>query len=96
MATGKMYECETSVLIQGPDGRRQRQWKARAVRLIDDGDTIRCMHCHGEVRIHRQQVPTGPRDHVEHRSGDDARHCRGGAEFRGPDAAHRMSQAPVQ
>jgi hypothetical protein len=95
MATGLMYECETNILIQSDGGKRERRWVSRKVRLVDDGAEIRCMHCHGEVRIHRQRQKDGPQDHVEHRSGDDARHCRGGAAFRGTDQDHRMSPNPV-
>lgn len=95
MATGKMYECGVNILVQSDDGKRARHWISRKVRLVDDGAEIRCTHCHGEVRIHRQRQKDGPQDHVEHRSGDDARHCRGGAEFRGTDEEHRMSPTPV-
>lgn len=94
MATGRMYECEVNVLYQ-IEGKRERRWVSRKVCDIDDGAEIRCKHCHGEVRIHRQRQKHGPSDHVEHRSGDDARHCRGGAAFHGTEADHRMSSNPV-
>lgn len=94
MATGKMYDCEVKRLFK-KDGKHERRWVSAEVLKIDDGAEIRCVHCHGEVRIHRQRQENGPKDHVEHRSGDDARHCRGGAEFRGTDADHRMSPNPV-
>lgn len=95
MATGRMFECETKILVQIQGGKRDRRWVARTVKLIDDGAEVRCLHCHGEVRIHRKRKADGPQDHVEHRSGDDARHCRGGGEFRGPEGDHRMSANPV-
>ena len=95
MATGKMYECE----VKRPfvrDGVRTLEWVMRPVKEITDGSQIRCMHCHGEVRIHRQRVAHGPRDHVEHRSGKDSEHCRGGSLFRGDDADHKGSNDPVR
>jgi hypothetical protein len=55
---------------------------------------IRCMHCHGAVRLHRQQVDHGPQDHVEHLHRSDSEHCRGGHYFTGPD--HQMSLQPVE
>ncbi len=94
MATGKMYECEVRRPVVR-DGARGVAWFERKVTEVVDGAEVRCMHCHGEVRIHRKRVDHGPQDHVEHRSGDDARHCRGGAEFHGTETDHRMSPNPV-
>jgi len=54
---------------------------------------IRCIHCHGMVRVHRKHVEHGPRDHVEHVSRQDAENCRGGHHFKGE---HRMSLQTVQ
>jgi len=54
---------------------------------------IRCSYCHGEVRIHRQQVPHGPQDHVEHLSRQDSEFCEGGSYFTGE---HRRSTRPVE
>jgi hypothetical protein len=53
---------------------------------------IRCLHCHGAVRLHKQQVPHGPQDHVEHRSRADSEGCPGGHYFMG---IPRMSSRPV-
>lgn len=53
---------------------------------------IRCMHCHGSVRVHKRQVEHGPADHVEHRSRQDSERCRAGVHFQG---AHQMSLNPV-
>jgi hypothetical protein len=53
---------------------------------------IRCMHCHGAVRIHQQQVGHGPQDHVEHRLRADSENCRGGVYFAG---THQISTQPV-
>jgi hypothetical protein len=54
---------------------------------------IRCAHCRGAVRLHRQHVEHGPRDHVEHRSRHDSEHCRGGHYFQGD---HRLSSRPLE
>ena len=53
---------------------------------------LRCLHCHGAVRIHQQQVAHGPQDHVEHLSRQDSENCKGGHYFKGE---HRLSSQPV-
>lgn len=74
----------------------QREWRWKEVPVAEVAGTssedIRCMHCHGLVRVHRQQVAHGPQDHVEHRSRDDSKGCRAGVHFQGQ---HRMSAKPV-
>lgn len=57
------------------------------------GKSIRCVHCHGAVRIHQQKVSHGPQDHVEHLSRQDSENCRGGHYFKGE---HRRSSQPVE
>jgi hypothetical protein len=94
MATGKMYDCETKRPHRNSTGGTDLRWVPRSVAQIPDGSEVRCLHCHGRVRIYRQRVANGPRDHVEHLSGDDARHCLGGGEFKA-DGVHRMSPTPV-
>ena len=54
--------------------------------------TIRCMYCHGAVRIHKQQVEDGPQNHVEHRSRQDSENCRAGIYFKGE---HKRSTQPI-
>lgn len=53
---------------------------------------IRCAHCHGAVRVHKQQVEHGPCDHIEHVSHQDSVNCKGGHYFIGN---HAMSLNPV-
>jgi hypothetical protein len=76
------------------NGKREWRWKevviSEAIGALSKD--IRCMHCHGAVRIHRQQVPHGPQDHVEHRSRKDSEGCKAGVHFKGE---HRMSTTPV-
>jgi hypothetical protein len=76
------------------DGKREWRWKEVPVSKAIGASPkdIRCMHCHGAVRIHRQQVEHGPQDHVEHRSRQDSEGCRAGVYFMGE---HRMSTSPV-
>jgi hypothetical protein len=70
------------------------RWKVVAVsEIVGTPDPqIRCAHCHGAVRIHKQQVDHGPQDHVEHRSRQDSKGCRAGHYFQGE---HRISARPV-
>ncbi len=76
------------------NGKHEWRWKEVAVSEAADAASkdVRCMHCHGPVRIHRQQVAHGPQDHVEHRSRQDSKGCKGGIHF---DGEQRMSTAPV-
>jgi hypothetical protein len=55
--------------------------------------TIRCMYCHGAVRVHKQQSPGGPQDHVEHRVHQDSENCRAGIYFKG---TQKLSTQPVE
>ena len=88
-----MRKCEQKKLFKR-DGIRSYEWSEATVVDIADGSSfkIRCLYCHGEVRIHRQQVEHGPADHVEHRSRRDSEGCKGGHYFLG---AHRLSDSPV-
>jgi len=89
-----MIRCEQKKLYI-KDGNRVWKWVEVPVSELLSGGSleIRCMHCHGEVRVHKQQVEHGPSDHVEHRSRQDAENCKGGSYFTGN---HKMSLEPVQ
>jgi hypothetical protein len=50
-------------------------------------ERLRCMHCHGAVRLH------GAQDHVEHHLRQDSEHCQGGIHFQPP---HQRSTQPVK
>lgn len=88
-----MLRCEArrEYLVNG-----KHEWRWKEVAVAETADAaasdVRCMHCHGAVRIHRQKVPDGPQDHVEHRSRQDSQGCKGGIYF---DGTHRTSGAPV-
>lgn len=88
-----MLRCEERREYVVNDGREWR-WKEVPVSQALDAapDNIRCMHCHGAVRVHRQRDPAGPQDHVEHKLRQDSEGCRGGIYF---DGHHRRSGAPV-
>jgi hypothetical protein len=88
-----MYECEVK-LLHKIEGQKLWLWKVRRVSSLPSGSSreIRCMHCHGAVRVHKQRVEHGPADHVEHLHRSDAVNCRGGYEFCG---THSMSDDPI-
>ena len=69
------------------------RWKEVAVSEIVGipSAKVRCVHCHGAVRLHKQ-VADGSQDHVEHRSKQDSEGCPGGHHFLGEP---RMSSKPV-
>lgn len=90
-----MYECEIKALFK-KDGIREFRWVVKPVSSLGSSGSqpgIRCMHCHGRVRVHKQQVANGPADHVEHLEREDSENCRGGSYFKGN---HRLSQNPVE
>lgn len=95
MATGKMYDCDVKVLFK-VDGKKEHRWMKRSVSDVakaSSKDGIRCTHCHGRVRIHKQKVAHGPADHVEHIEHDDSVNCLGGMHFCGE---HKASTTPVK
>lgn len=90
-----MYECEEKKNYVQSDGSLPKRWVTVPVSKIVgiDKEKIRCMHCHGRVRVHIQKVDHGPKDHVEHLSKQDSEGCRGGFHFQGN---HHLSMEPVE
>jgi hypothetical protein len=88
-----MNQCEAKRLFLR-DEKKVREWTVTPVSRLETGGSteIRCMHCHGAVRVHKQKVAHGPADHVEHLSRQDSTGCMGGHHF---DGNHRMSLIPV-
>ncbi len=88
-----MRRCEQKKLFKRNEVRTY-EWAAVNVADIPEGAAaeIRCLYCHGRVRIHRQHVEHGPADHVEHRERRDSEGCQGGHYYQGH---HRLSQFPV-
>ncbi len=88
-----MLRCERKALFKDND-KKVWKWVEAEVVALSSGKQpdIRCIHCHGRVRVHKQNVAHGPRDHVEHLSRQDSENCRGGHYFKGE---HRMSLRPV-
>lgn len=95
MAHDLMTQCEQKKqFVSG--GKRVWKWVQVPVAKLYDAPRshIRCMHCHGAVRVHKQQVAHGPQDHVEHLSRADSKNCKGGHYFDGSE--HRMSLQPIE
>ena len=89
-----MKFCQLKKLFMR-EGEKVFEWVDVPVSTLSSGGhrDIRCMHCHGEVRVHKKQVDHGPADHVEHCSGQDSMNCKGGYKFSG---VHRMSLNSVE
>lgn len=89
-----MYSCEERRFFI-ENGKKVPRWKVVEVRTLESGGSgsIRCMHCHGRVKVHKQKVTHGPQDHVEHLSHDDSENCKAGMHFSG---THKMSAEPVE
>lgn len=93
MPHDQMTECETLRQYK-VDGKYDWRWKVVPVSEVVDVPTpkVRCAHCWGAVKVHKQKAATGPAHHVEHRLRTDSEGCRGGHYFKGE---HRMSPNPV-
>ena len=89
-----MLKCERKARFKEND---EKVWKWVEAKVADlpsgEQPDIRCIHCHGRVRVHKQHVDHGPQDHVEHMSRQDSENCRGGYHFKGE---HKMSLNPVE
>jgi hypothetical protein len=93
-----MFECERkAVFVDKSDPnnvtKRKSGWVVSPVLGIPKGTEIRCMHCRGSVKIHRQKQVQGIRDHVEHREHEDSENCKAGIFFKG---IHRISNHSVE
>lgn len=87
-------KCEQKKQFAVGEGREWRWVEVDVSKAIGaPRHAIRCLHCHGAVRIHKQQVANGPQDHVEHLSRQDSEHCRAGSYFQG---THKLSSQPVE
>lgn len=93
MSHDLMTKCEQKRPFKINDEKTWK-WIEVDVSTLSSGEqtSVRCIHCHGRVRVHKQNVEHGPKDHVEHRTKQDSENCRGGHYFKGE---HKMSHAPV-
>jgi hypothetical protein len=89
-----MTKCEQKKLFIR-DGKKVWEWVEVPVSSMTSGGwgDIRCVHCHGEVKVHKQYVKHGPADQVEHRSRRDSENCIGEIYYAG---SHKLSSIPVQ
>lgn len=94
MPHDRMTRCEQKKEYRTAEGGSEWRWVEVPVPSVVGvpRNRIRCIHCHGGVRLHQQQVQHGPQDHVEHLHKQDSEHCPGGHYFGGE---HRMSSQPV-
>ena len=90
-----MTQCEQKKLLALTTyAKSEWRWIRVPVSLVGTSyEAVRCVHCHGAVRIRMQKGDHGLKDHAEHRSRQDSERCRGGIHFQG---RHRLSLRPVQ
>ena len=88
-----MTRCERRTKYKS-GGEYEWRWKESPVAHAIGSLTtnLRCLHCHGEVRLHRRQAEDGPEDHVQHRWRKDSEACEGGHYFKG---VHQASSRPI-
>jgi hypothetical protein len=88
-----MAKCERKALFKINNDKVWKWVEAKVTDLLrGEQPEIRCIHCHGRVRVYKQKLPHGPQDHVEHILHQDSENCCGGYFFKGE---HRMSLNPV-
>ena len=91
-----MDRCEVVTLYK-VDGKREYRWTIKPVASVPpksaNQPAIRCMHCHGRVKVHKQKSETGLPDHVDHMARRDSEGCRAGTHFVG---VHKISEEPVR
>ena len=88
-----MFECEVKKqFLVG--GKREWRWsKVPVTKVFDAGPLhVRCLYCHGAVKVHPQKGDKGPQDHAEHKSRKDSEGCPAGHYFQGMP---RLSSKPV-
>ncbi len=94
MAHDQMFECEQKKQFMVGENRVWKWVRVSVSSVVGTAyEAVRCLHCHGEVRVHKQKVDHGPQDHVEHRSKQDSEGCKGGMYFKGVE---RLSTQPVE
>lgn len=82
MKKEKIYECEVKRLHQ-IDGKRFWKWIIKSATEIEKSEKIRCNLCKGKVRLHKQRISAGPKDHVEHIHQEHSKICPNGFYFLG-------------
>lgn len=89
-----MTQCEQKKQFMVGEKREWRWVQVPVSSVVETANkALRCVHCHGAVRVHKQKVEHGPKDHVEHKSRQDSGHCQGGIYFKPP---HQLSSQPVE
>jgi hypothetical protein len=68
-----MLKCERKAPFK-INNEKVWRWVEVDVAALPSGEQpkIRCIHCHGQVRVHKRNVAHGPQDHVEHMSHQDS------------------------
>jgi cytochrome c2 len=79
MPDESMTRCETKRLYKTDAGKEWR-WIEIAVADIPSGaeNLIRCTHCHGAIKLHKEKGETGPPHLAKHKARADADNCKNG------------------
>ena len=95
----RLYECEVKRRRLRAGGGYEPFWKVKTIsEALVDGDTeFRCKECHGEVKLHKRNMASGPQAHAEHKSKADSEYCSEGMYFQEANdgRAPRLSSQPV-
>ncbi|WP_428307263.1 hypothetical protein [Lacipirellula sp.] len=93
MAKDMMVRCEEKRLHK-IDGKKEMRWVQLGVADLspDASREIRCLYCHGQVKLRTQKESSGPQILIEHKSRQDAERCQGSAQYQG---SHQRSEKPV-
>jgi hypothetical protein len=99
-AAEKLYECEVKRRrVRATGSGYEAFWKTKTLvdALLDGDSEFRCKDCHGAVKLHRRNLPTGPSAHVAHKLRNDSEFCASGNWFLGATDGReaRLSGTPV-
>jgi hypothetical protein len=85
-----METCEELV-----NGKYEKEIEAINVSRYTRSPKIRCIHCHGAIRIHKPWIADSIKDHFEHLNTSDTIDCCEGYQHN-PRHNHKMSKFPVE
>ena len=94
MTENLMTRCETKRLYK-VDGTKAWRWVEVAVADVsgDPAPEIRCLHCHGAVKVNKSKAKADAEPHVTHKARVDTDNCQSG---RGAQNGVGLSSKPVE
>lgn len=94
MPKSLMSRCQEKRLYKVEEKKVWRWVEISVADISRDGtNAIRCMHCHGAIKLHKSKAKNAPQGQVEHRARVDSDHCKGAHELQ---ESQMLSSKPVE